>query len=209
MSNVTDIWTRAAIPASYPGIHQTDDTCVFVSIAGAINHLTGATITESHIMAIWEADGRPQPDFGLALKYLERELVAHSIGVERFHDREARLQTDDVIIDALSNGCVVIPSFELASGNPTSLKRVALWHMLSIFSCGGGLFQVWDTNNKTGFISAAEIRALFTGCALPIPNPPRGFLVPHDQREVIIVRLKKANDVMDVGTPLSVQLRSE
>ena len=191
MENLNDIWTRSGTTVPYPGLVQSEDTCVFVSIAGAINHLVNTTITEQHIKSIWEADGRPQANFGLALKYLSPEMAAHSILVERFHDREEPLPSVDVIFDALNDGAVVIPSFQLATGTPDCLTRVPRWHMLSLFCLQHGQSQVWDTNDKTGFISESDIRSLFTVNVRPIPYPPLGYLVSHDQHEAIIVTRKK------------------
>lgn len=187
MSITNDIWTRSGSALQYPGLKQSEDTCVFMSVAGAINFLASTAITEQQILSIWNADGRPQPTFDLALKYLLPEITSNSIHPQRFHDHDAPLPSIDVIFTALDKGAVVIPSFELATGTPDRLARVARWHMLSLFSRRGGQSQVWDTNNKTGFICDDDVRKLFVSDFPPIPYQPPGYLISHDQHEVIIV----------------------
>lgn len=187
MGNINDLWTATGTKIIYPGVVQTDDTCVFVSIAGAINHLAGTGITESDIKTVWEADGRPQPNFGLALKYLDKEIKQHSIHVQRYHDGESRFPSIDEIMQALTVNSVLIPSFELATGNSDSLTRASRWHMLSMFNLQSSQVQVWDTNNKSGFMAESAIRDLFSTGFAPIPYHPLGWLVAHDQHEAIVV----------------------
>jgi hypothetical protein len=188
--NLNDIWSASGTRIRYPELRQTDNTCVFVSIAGAINYLAGTSITESQIKSIWEADGQPPPHFGLALKYFDPEITQHSLDVQRYHDRDNPIPSVDNIIEDLRTSAVLIPSFELATATARCLKRAALWHMLSIFNLQSSQAQVWDTNGMSGFITDSAIRALLTDGFDPIPYNQLYYLVSHKQHEAIVVRCK-------------------
>src|SRR5438309_1299043 len=118
MQTIADLWERNGTRKTYPGIVQTDNTCVFASLAGAINYLAGTSISESQLLGRWNANSRPQPHFGLALSYLKSELEAHKIRTTRYHDTENPLPDIEIVRDTLNVGGVIIPSVELAKKGP-------------------------------------------------------------------------------------------
>ncbi|MDZ4689188.1 MAG: hypothetical protein SH850_29275 [Planctomycetaceae bacterium] len=193
MPNVTDIWSNLGTPIKYPGVIQSDNTCVFVSLAGAINHLANDHLTEAPIIQHWLQEGRPDPHFRLAMNYLDVEIKRHGIQVTHFHDTDNPLQDFNKVFAALDSGAVVIPSFEVTDGN---FNRVNCYHMLSIFSRLSGHSHVWDTNNKMGRISDKELQAWWDGSLPPIPYHCSAgeYLVVHDKHDLIIVERTCGSD---------------
>jgi hypothetical protein len=191
MKNGTDIWSRRGEPVVYPGIVQTEETCVFVSLAGAMNSLAGTSITEAEMLARWKSESRPQATFGLALNYLRCQIASGGIETTRFHDSENPLADTGKIVRAIRNGAVLIVSLQAAIGDPGTLARADGWHMLSVFNLLGDVAQIWDTNDRTGFITVAELIDLLVGSSIAIPYPflgtPDLYLVHHDQHEALLV----------------------
>jgi hypothetical protein len=188
MKKNCDIWSRSGAPLIYPGLHQNGNSCVLVSIGGALNHLAGTNLSENEILDRVRLKGVKEINFQTVLDCVGPELSKNSISVERYHDEENPLQSVDLIIAHIQRGAVLIVSLELAAGQDlSSLTREKQWHMLSVFNLRGDNVQVWDTNGKEGFFSEAELKEFLVGDTLAIPYLPLGYLVSHDQHELLVL----------------------
>jgi hypothetical protein len=188
--SVVDLWGRTNSRIAYPSLVQTDNTCVFLSIAGAIDYLAGTTISEAPLLNRWNSESRPQPTFDLAIKYTKDELEANRIQTVRYHDTENPLPDIALVRDKLARGGVLIVSVELANADPSgefTRLNPASYHMLSVFNLYEGSAQVWDPNDKAGFITMDELSSLVCGSGIAITYEAQRYLIHHDKHEMLIV----------------------
>jgi hypothetical protein len=182
MTAVTPFWERQGIGVSYPGLVQTDNTCVFVSIASAINWLSQATVTEIEILEWFRQAGHRDVNFATVL-----DVVRPRFQATRFDEYIDPLPNVDALIDRVRSGGVLVLSLELATPECTYAVRSGQWHMISVFRSGGDDAQVWDTNGFSGFLKWSEVKDVLVGDELAIRYPPLGCLVPHSQHHCLSI----------------------
>lgn len=111
-------WLRPGTPVPFPGVPQScPDSCVFASIAGAINYLdAAASISESDLLADWQNDGCPPVDFNAPLGYALKR--SNAVFEHRQVTISANRLTEKGIDEWLSGGGVVIASLEIVPSPP-------------------------------------------------------------------------------------------
>ncbi len=185
MQVVSPFWIRTGKQIPYPGLRQTSDTCVFVSIASAVNWLTQSNLTENEVVHQFQIAGQQEINFATVSAYILSAFPA--IEAIQYHDRDNPLTDLDELLERVNDGAVLILSLEAAASTGNAIHRINRWHMISIFKGGGDDAQVWDSNGYAGFLSWAEIQELLAGDTVAIPYPPIGFLVAHDQHDCLLV----------------------
>ena len=168
----------------YPGIVQSKkDTCVFASIAGAINYVTSkSNCTEASLHNAFPWDDE-QPTFGTVARCVPDSLIQ----TQEFHDRDSPLPDFERIVKGLQSGDVVILSLEYANISNGNVERTGVWHMLSVFRNSNGDLQVWDTGNHSGFFTDDEFKHLVCDDLLAVQYSDT-HLVSHDAHHVFMIR---------------------
>lgn len=185
MMVVAPFWVRPGIQVPYPGIRQTADTCVFVSVASAVNWLTCSDLTEVEVVRRFHAAGQTEVNFTTVLASLLPSFP--TIEPTEYHDHNNPLLDVDELLERLQADGVLVLSLEVATPTGAGIHRRNQWHMISVFKGGGNDAQVWDSNGYAGFLMWAEVRELLAGNSLAIPYPPIGFLVSHGQHHCLLV----------------------
>jgi hypothetical protein len=179
-----NFWQRAGRATPYPRLRQTDNTCVFVSAAAAINHVCGRAVwDEPMLVAAFIQQGGGGATFTSVMKVAEAP-VPNEIEWKDHWDEPAKppLAIEDVAA-WLRHGGVVVASLERAVPDATGLKRAGKWHMFTLISEDGDYFEVWDTNGLAGFVTKDELN---TG----ILYPSGVWYVVHDRHNMLFVRRK-------------------
>jgi hypothetical protein len=191
MRVVSPFWTRPGEQVPYPGLRQTSSSCVFVSIASAVNWLTQSVLTENEVIRRFQVAGRQEVNFAT----VSASILSNFPDIEaiQYDDHDNPLPDLDELLERVNEGAVLILSLELAAPTGNEIHRVHNWHMLSIFKGGDSDAQVWDTNGYMGFLSWAEVRELLVGDTIAIPYPPLGFLVSHDRHECLLIAQRQVH----------------
>ncbi len=185
MAVVVPFWMRPGTQLPYPGLRQTGSTCVFVSIASALNWLTQSNLTEAEVFQRFHTGGQTEVNFATVLAGVLPDFP--TIEVTEFHDHNNPLRDVDAVMGRVRAGAVLVLSLEVAAPTGTAVHRRANWHMITVFKSGGNDAQVWDSNGYAGFLTWPEVRELLVGDSLAIPYPPIGFLVPHGQHHCLLL----------------------
>ena len=172
------IWEDWPEGVSYPGITQTGNTSVLVSIGGAINHLTNSTLTEQHVQDLTSGHqpGFPEP----ILNFPEPILSSFSqLNVEfrRFLDNKESPSVDQVI-NYVSSGAVLIVSFKI--------KNRHFNHTLTFFHSNGDYF-VWDSDGRCGTTNESDLRKILQVPDYEIFRPRGRDLTADHKHEALIV----------------------
>ena len=168
--------TGSFIP--YPGLRQVGDTCVYASVAGAINHLCSREVWT--LSALFTKCAGRTPDFGVARQAVEP--VAGEVAY-RVHSDDARTAPPETWLDLLRNhvdkGGIAIISLEAARRHPPGPQRMGAWHMFTLVARSGDLYQVWDTNGIHAFVTQPELVKL---------EYPNGLdYIIHDRQETLLL----------------------
>lgn len=191
MQVVIPFWKRPGNQIPYPGLRQTTSTCVFVSIASAVNWLTQSNLTEKEVISQFQAAGQQDVNFAT----VAASILSNFPDIEAitYDDHDNPLPDLDELLERVNEGAVLILSLELAGLTGSTLHRLKKWHMLSIFKSGNSDAQVWDSNGHAGFLSWAEVRELLVGDTIAIPYTPSSFLVSHDRHECLLVAQRQVH----------------
>jgi hypothetical protein len=185
MAVVAPFIARPGTLVPYPGLRQTGNTCVLVSIASAVNWLSQSTLTELEVVRWFQAASKTDVNFATVVSVVLPMFP--NIEAIEYHDNDNPLSDVDGVLGRVQAGGVAILSLEVAGSNGVSIQRHGLWHMISVFKGGGSDAQVWDTNGFDGFLTWDELRELLTGDELAIPYLSGRFLLPHGQHHFLLV----------------------
>lgn len=174
--------TRTGPFIPYPGVRQIGDTCVFASVAGAVNYLSGQPIWT--LESLFRACRVTQPTFG-PVASVAVAPVAERVEY-REHLDESRSEPVgnflQVLRDHVGGGGIAIVSVELAAPDPTGPKRQGRWHMLTLVARQGELYQVWDSMGIQAFVTEPELTRL--------DYPGGALYVEHDTHHALLLRRK-------------------
>lgn len=168
----------------YPGIRQSTDSCVFVSVAGAINWLIGSNWSEANVWARFLTSGLKDKHFDAALKCMPS---LDGLEIVEYHDVDNKLADARGLIDKLRSGGVLVISLEVVGLDGAAFRKVG-WHMLSIFRGAGDYGQVWDTNGMAGIIQWDEVFELLTADSVIVPSGLNTCFLPHDRHHCLYIR---------------------
>ncbi|MBL9164625.1 MAG: hypothetical protein JNL18_17995 [Planctomycetaceae bacterium] len=174
-------WERRSNLLPYDGLLQgIEDTCVYASIAGAVNYVAGKKVwMTSSLRDEWNRNGPRQPSFGVASIAVtpyasEIEYIHHHTG-----DRKIALSIDSIKSVIEEDGLVIL-SMELGDGLK---KRQTRFHMFTLIARTADGFQVWDTNGFQGILTDQEIMGGFE-------YPDGTTYLPHSDEDTLIMRRK-------------------
>jgi hypothetical protein len=193
MRMVSLFWIRPGNQIPYTGLRQTNNTCVFVSIASAVNWLTQSNLTENEVVHQFQVAGQQEINFTT----VSASILSNFPDIEaiRYRDDDNPLTDLDELLERVNEGAVLVLSLEIAALTGNAIQRLEPkeWHMLSIFKGGGSDAQVWDSNGHAGFLSWAEVRELLAGDTVAIPYPPIRCLVAHEQHDCLLVARRQVH----------------
>lgn len=183
-------WNRGDLQASYVGLVQRGDTCVFASIAGVMNHLCQRNVWswESLHMA-YQAQEKGSPIFGTVLKVatglgevkenLRYELLSFAFlwHIDDEKRQEPVSQHVEAIRNCVASGGIAIVSVE---GANEKKERIGRWHMLTLVAYKSDWYQVWDTNNRKGVVGEEELTSgIHNNGEIP-------WMVLHDRHDAVL-----------------------
>jgi hypothetical protein len=172
-------WQRTGVFAAYPEeLQGSVPHCVYAAIAGAVNHLTSASIWTPKALFDEHQKNGPRPtDFSVA----DTALIPVANTIQKHHHLKGvsvEALSPDLIRTWLASGHVVILSRELRND---AISKQGGWHMITIVAYGKDGFQVWDTNGFKGFLTDGEIDNGFY-------YPNGWFFMPHDQEDTLLLK---------------------
>ena len=150
---------------------------------GALNFLFKKELKENDITDRW--DRTQAPNFHVAKRIVEGMKIRDGLVITLYSDEDNRSPSPALVIGALADGSVVIPSCRVI-GAPQGVPS----HMLTFYDFDEEGCQVWDTNNRFGYIRKADIARLFDKSGIRFPNLGGGFLENHLGRDVAIISHK-------------------
>ena len=165
----------------FNGLYQLKErTCVFASIAGAVNYLCNYPIWD--IYKLYHAHNGPI-DFSIAKTAVEP--VKNEIASYRYHRGITGFKVPLSITKVeewLDKEAVVILSLEL-SKDQNGTQREGKWHMFTLISRVDDKFQVWDTNGFEGYFYKEELINGF--------QYDGRWCVPHLDADCLVLKAKK------------------
>lgn len=186
MSDVatTLFWQRSGNPVQFNGVTQSQpDSCIFASVAGAINHLNGrAVMSERDLLNDHSMDGCPPVSFGRPLKYA---IGRSHVSIEQWERDTASGRPLEQEVDGwLAAGGLVIASLEIV---PSPIPGQQAWHMLTLVAKDATQYQVWDTapGHGCGFVTWPELDQ----AGLDYDGGQR--LLPHQKRHMLFLRRRQ------------------
>lgn len=130
-----------------------EQTCVFASIVGAINHLCNAPIWDIGALLNAHRAINGTRDFSVVKTALTR--TKGQINVQHHNNDQMPLSIDQ-IAGWIDSGAIVIISLQI-SEDQAGTQRKNQWHMFTLISRDGHKFQVWDTNGRKGYFYEEEL----------------------------------------------------
>lgn len=168
---------------SYPGITQTLNTCVLASIGGALNHLAGKQVwTEATLLAATRARGVSEVTFATVMP-VAIPPVADMVEYKEHLDEDRKEPLPDflrVLREHVDAGGLAIVSLEFAKREGSEPKRQGGWHMLTLITRTGNIYDVWDSNGYHTRVTEQELSCL--------QYPDGGSLfVEHDKHHALLL----------------------
>ncbi len=177
---LTHFWQRSGKRVPFNGVMQSEsETCVFASVAGAFNHLTGnAPMTEADLLQDHANDGKPTPNFKTVPKYAS----VRDSTIEWNHMNTRKVTPTEQLVDQwLAARGLVITSLEIVPPYTAGRRE---WHMLTLIAKDGVKYQVWDPGRQNGFVTWNELDKI----GLDLGDGHR--MMPHEKRDMLFLRKK-------------------
>jgi hypothetical protein len=170
---------------AYKGITQVGNTCVLASVAGAVNNAL-----DRQVWALRDLEAAWQGTCSLPLEQINfsnvqpiaAKPVATELRLTQYVDTHATISSADYLarIDrCIDGGGVAILSFEVWKNAPLPPVLVG-WHMLSLFSRNGAMYEAWDTIGRFHTVSAQQLTSAF-------PYGQGHELHMHDHHDMLLV----------------------
>jgi hypothetical protein len=120
-----------------------------------------------------------------------KDLVNYEIARERLK----ALPTSAFVAELsrwVNGGGIAVISLEAADGPLPAGKRLQNYHMITLIAKHEDHFQVWDTNEKVGFLTPEEVENGFR--YLPLRVHPFPWMIKHPEHDCVLFRNSSPKD---------------